>query len=135
MIKNIVLFIILLFFSSKSLPITTNDLTNKQLLCPKQLWGFEFLSSEKIRVIDTDLNNNTKITEYYYEVDLVLSYINIFSSKNNIRDRVYSIELNSLRVDVWAMTGGGFTTREMFPMGLCKFIKVDNLLSFINNLK
>lgn len=84
MIKNIVLFIILLFFSSKSLSNTTKDFTNKQLLCPKQLWGFEFVTSEKIRVIETDLNNKTKITEYYYEFDLELSYINIFSSKNNI---------------------------------------------------
>ena len=133
--KNIVLFIILLFFSSKSLPITTKDLLHKQILCPKQLWGFKFISSEKVKVIDTDLNNKTKITEYYYEIDLELSYVNIFSSKKNFRDRVYSIELNSLRVDIWTMTGGGFTTREMFPIGLCEFIEINNLLSHINSLK
>ena len=75
------------------------------------------------------------INEYYYDVDLELSYINIFSSENSIRDRVYSIELNSLRVDVWTMTGGGFTTREMFPIGLCKFVKINNFLSYIESLK
>ena len=75
------------------------------------------------------------INEYYYDVDLELSYINIFSNENNIRDRVYSIELNSLRVDVWTMTGGGFTTREMFPIGLCKFVEIKNFLSYIESLK
>ena len=55
--------------------------------------------------------------------------------ENNIRDRVYSIELNSLRVDVWTMTGGGFTTREMFPIGLCKFVEINNFLSYIESLK
>ena len=44
---------------------------------------------------------------------------------------MYSIELNSLRVDVWAMTGGGFTTREMFPNGLCEFVEIKNFLSYI----
>ena len=57
--------------------------------------------------------------------------INIFQNENNIRDRVYSIELNTLRVDVWAMTGGGFTTREMFPMGLCEFVDNDDIFSQI----
>ena len=57
------------------------------------------------------------------------------ASKNNIRDRLYSIELNSLRVDVWAMTGGGFTTREMFPIGLCEFVEINNFLSYIDSLK
>ena len=114
---------------------TNKDLTNSQLLCPTLLWGFEFISSNKVKVINTNLNKITAITEYNYDVDLRLSYINIFSSKNNIRDRVYSIELNSLRVDIWTMTGGGFTTREMFPIGLCEFVEIDNLLSYIKNLK
>ena len=104
-------------------------------MSPKLLWGFEFISSNRVKVIETDLNNITSINEYYYDVDLELSYINIFSSENNIRDRVYSIELNSLRVDVWTMTGGGFTTREMFPIGLCKFVEIKNFLSYIENLK
>ena len=115
--------------------LSNKDLTNNQLLCPSLLWGFEFISSNRVKVINTNLNKITKITEYYYDVDLKLSYINIFSSKNNIRDRVYSIELNSLRVDIWTMTGGGFTTREMFPNGLCEFVKINNLLPYIENLK
>ena len=114
---------------------TTKDLTNSQLLCPKLLWGFEFISSNRVKVINTNLNKITTIKEYYYDMDLNLSYINIFSSKNNIRDRAYSIELNSLRVDVWTMTGGGFTTREMFPTGFCKFVEISNLLPYIENLK
>ena len=52
-----------------------------------------------------------------------------------VADRVYSIHLNSLRVDVWTMPGGGFTTREMFPVGLCKFVEIDNFLSYIYALK
>ena len=104
-------------------------------MCPKLLWGFEFISSNKVKVINTDLNKITTINEYYYDVDSELSYINIFSSKNNIRDRVYSIELNTLRVDIWTMTGGGFTTREMFPIGLCEFVKVNNFLTYIESLK
>ena len=111
------------------------DLINNQLLCPKLLWGFEFISSNRVQVISTDLNKITTVKEYYYNVDLNLSYINIFLSENYIRDRVYSIELNSLRVDIWAMTGGGFTTREMFPIGLCESVKVNNLLLYIKNLK
>ena len=69
------------------------------------------------------------------ELAYQLSLNNIFSNENNIRDRVYSIELNSLRVDVWTMTGGGFTTREMFPIGLCKFVEINNFLSYIESLK
>ena len=114
---------------------SNKDFTNIQLLCPKLLWGFEFISSNRVKVISTDLNKITTIEEYYYDVDLNLSYINIFSSENNIRDRVYSIELNFLRVDIWAMTGGGYTTREMFPTGLCEFVKINNLLLYIKNLK
>ena len=133
--KKLIIFISLIFYSSSSITLTNKDLTDKQLLCPTLLWGFEFISSNKVKVINTNLNKITTITEYYYDVDLNLSYINIFSSKNNIRDRVYSIELNSLRVDVLAMTGGGFTTREIFPVGLCEFVEINNLLPYIENLK
>ena len=97
--------------------------------------GVEFISSNRVKVIETDLNKKTSINEYFYDTDLDLSFINIFQTENNIRDRVYSIELNTLRVDVWAMTGGGFTTREMFPMGLCKFVENDDIFSQIKNLK
>ena len=77
-------------------------------MCSALLSGFEFISSKKVKVINTDLNKITTVNEYYYDVDLELSYINIFSSEDNIRDRAYSIELNFLRADVWTMTGGGF---------------------------
>ena len=135
MIKKLSLFISLFIYSSSSIALTKYDFSNNQLLCPTLLWGFDFISSNKVKVINTDLNRITSIDEYYYDVDLELSYINIFSSENNIRDRVYSIELNSLRVDVWTMTGGGFTTREMFPIGLCKFVEINNFLSYIKSLK
>ena len=129
MIKKLFIFIFLFIYSSSSIAFTKYDFSNNQLLCPTLLWGFDFISSNKVKVINTDLNKITSIDEYYYDVDLELSYINIFSNENNIRDRVYSIELNSLRVVVWTMTGGGFTTREMFPIGLCKFVEINNFLS------
>ena len=135
MIKKFFIFIHLFFYSSSSIALTKYDFSNNQLLCPTLLWGFEFISPNKVKVIDTDLNNITSINEYYYDVDLKLSYINIFLNENNIRNRIYSIELNSLRVDVWAMTGGGFTTREMFPIGLCEFVEINNFLSYIEGLK
>ena len=135
MIQKISIIILLLLNSSISIGFTKNNLQNNQLLCPTLLWGFEFISSNRVKVIETNLNNITSINEYFYDIDLELSYINIFSSENNIRDKVYSIELNSLRVDVWTMTGGGFTTREMFPIGLCKFVEINNFLSYIENLK
>ena len=135
MIKKLFIFIFLFIYSPSSIALTKYDFSNNQLLCQSFLWGFEFISSNKVKVINTDLNKITSVEEYYYDVDLELSYINIFSNENNIRDRVYSIELNSLRVDVWTMTGGGFTTREMFPIGLCKFVEINNFLSYIESLK
>ena len=135
MIQKLFIFIFLFFSSSSSIAFTKNNFSNNQLLCPTLLWGFEFISSNRVKVINTDLNKITTINEYYYDVDLELSYINIFSSENSIRDRVYSIELNSLRVDVWTMTGGGFTTREMFPIGLCEFVKIKNFSFYIESLK
>ena len=133
--KVLLTFIISYFFSLPALTLTNKDLTNKQLLCPKLLWGVEFISSNRVKVIETDLNKKTSVIEYFYDTDLDLSFINIFQSENNIRDRVYSIELNTLRVDIWTMTGGGFTTREMFPMGLCEFVNDGDIYSQIQNLK
>ena len=135
MIQKLFIFIFLFFSSSSSIAFSKNNFSNNQLLCPTLQWGFEFISSNRVKVINTDLNKITSINEYFYNVDLELSFINIFSSENRIRDRVYSIELNSLRVDVWTMTGGGFTTREMFPTGFCKFVKINNFLSYIESLK
>ena len=133
--KVLLTFIITYFFSLPASTLTDKDLTNKQLLCPKLLWGVEFISSTRVKVIETDLNKKTSINEYFYDTDLDLSFINIFQSENSIRDRVYSIELNTLRVDVWTMTGGGFTTREMFPRGLCEFVNNNDIFYQIETLK
>ena len=133
--KKLFFFICIFFYTSSSVSFQNKDLSKNQLLCPSVLWGFEFISHNRVKVINTNLNKITRIDEYYYEVDLKLYYINIFSSKENIRDRVYSIELNSLRIDLWSMTGGGFTTREMFPKGYCKFTTDKNILSHIQTLK
>ena len=127
--------ILLIFNTSSLMSLPKKDFSNYQLLCPTLLWGFDFFSSTKVKVISTDLNKITSIQEYFYDVDLNLSYINIFSNENHIRDRAYSIELNSLRVDIWTMTGGGFTTREMFPIDLCQFVKINNFLEYIESLK
>jgi len=135
MSKKFFIFIFLFFCSSPTVALKKIDLSNNQLLCPTLYWGFEFTSFNRVKVINTDLNKITKINEYYYDVDTELSYINIFTYQNKIRDRVYSIELNSLRVDIWTMTGGGFTTREMFAVGLCEFVVIDNFLSYIESLK
>ena len=135
MIYKLFIFIFLFFFTPPSIAFTKNNFSNNQLICPTLYWGFEFISPNRVKVIKTDLNKITSINEYYYNIDLKLSYINIFSSENSIRDRVYSIELDSLRVDVWTMTGGGFTTREMFPTGLCQFVEIKNFLPYIESLK
>ena len=133
--NKLFIFIFFTFSSFSSIASTIQDYSNNQLLCPKLLWGFEFISSDRVKVINTDLNGITSVNNYFYDVDLELSYINIFLNKNDIENRIYSIELNSLRVDVWTMTGGGFTTREMFPIGLCKFVEINNFLSYIESLK
>ena len=133
--KKFIIYLFLFSYSSSIIAFKNENLSNNQFFCPSFLWGFEFISSDRVKVFKTDLNKITTINEYYYMVDSDLSYINIFSSENKKRDRLYSIELNSLRVDIWTMTGGGITTREMFPNGLCKFVKIDNILSHIEDLK
>ena len=135
MLKKLFIVLFFIFYSSSAITFTKKDFSNNQLLCPTLQWGFDFISSKRVKVIDTNLNKITSVNEYYYNVDSQLSYINIFSSEDNIRNRLYSIELNSLRVDVWTMTGGGFTTREMFPIGLCDFVKIKNFLSYVESLK
>ena len=133
--KKFIIYLFLFSYSSSIIAFKNENLSNNKFFCPSFLWGFEFISSDRVKVFKTDLNKITTINEYYYMVDSDLSYINIFSSENKKRDRLYSIELNSLRVDIWTMTGGGITTREMFPNGLCKFVKIDNILSHIEDLK
>ena len=52
--KILLIIIISYFFSLPALTLTNKDLTNKQLLCPKLLWGVEFISSNRVKVIETD---------------------------------------------------------------------------------
>ena len=110
-------------------------LTGKKYLCSDLLWGFDFLSSEKVEVIKTDINNKTNVREYYYETDSKLSYVNIYSIENEIRNFVYSIYLKTLRVDIWTMTSGGNTTREIIPSGFCKITNIEDILNHIESLK
>ena len=112
-----------------------NNLDGKNILCPDLLWGFEFISSQKVKVINTDINNVTNVREYYYETNSKLPYINIYLTQNQIRDLIYSVHLKTLRVDIWTMTSGGNTTREIIPEGFCQEVKINNIVNFIENLK
>ena len=114
--------------------IASEDLTGKNYLCSDLLWGFEFISSQKVNVIDTDINNKTSIKEYYYKVDSKLSYVNIYIIENNLKNIVYSIHQPTLRVNIWTMTSGGITTREMIPTGFCEYVKINDIFSHIEGL-
>ena len=111
------------------------DLTGKNILCSKLLWGFEFISSKKVIVINTDINNETNFKEYYYETDSDLPYINIYLIQNQVRDLIYSIHIKTLRVDIWTMTSGGNTTREIIPKNFCEFTNISKILMHIEKLK
>ena len=115
--------------------IASEDLTGKNYLCSDLLWGFEFISSQKVNVIDTDINNKSTAKEYYYETDSKLPYVNIYLIENNIKNIVYSIHQPTLRVDIWTMTSGGITTREMIPTGFCENVKINDIFSHIEGLK
>ena len=125
--------IILLLFSSTVYSV--DDLTSKKLFCSKLLWGFEFISSNEVKVIETNINKQSKIKNYFYEIDLELPYVNLYLIENNIRNPAYSIHLNTFRVDIWTMTSGGITTREMIPTGFCKIKDLDDIFNHIKNLK
>ena len=130
--------ILLIFFSFIFLILNVfadEDLDGKNILCSDLLWGFEFISSQKVKVINTDINNVTNVREYYYETDSKLPYINIYLTQNQIRDLIYSVHFKTLRVDIWTMTSGGNTTREMIPVGFCEMTNISNILTHIENLK
>ena len=130
--------ILLIFFSFIFLIFNVfadEDLDGKNILCSDLLWGFEFISSQKVKVINTDINNVTNVREYYYETNSKLPYINIYLIQNQIRDLIYSVHLKTLRVDIWTMTSGGNTTREMIPIGFCEMTNISNILTHIENLK
>ena len=130
--KRIILIIFFCFIFKVS---ADEDLTGKNILCSNLLWGFEFISSKKVIVINTDINNETNFREYYYETDSILPYINIYLINNQVRDLIYSVHLDTLRVDIWTMTSGGNTTREMIPRGFCKITNISNIIMHIENLK
>ena len=130
--------ILLIFFSFIFLIINVfadENLDGKNILCSDLLWGFEFISSQKVKVINTDINKVTNVREYYYETNSKLPYINIYLIQNQIRDLIYSVHLKTLRVDIWTMTSGGNTTREMIPIGFCEMTNISNILTHIENLK
>ena len=125
--------LIFLFFSSSIF--SNENLIGKNFLCLDLLWGFEFISSDKVLVIKTNLNNETYIREYYFETDSKFKYINIFSIENAERNLIYSIHENTLRVDVWTMTSGGNTKREIIPSGFCGITDITNIFDYIQKLK
>ena len=125
-----------LLISLFSLTVYGNEkLTYKNLLCPSLLWGFDFTSANKVNVIRNDINNQTLIKEYYYETDLELPFINIYSKEENLKNNVFSIHLRTFRIDVWTMTSGGNTTREIIPSGFCKITNIEDILNHIESLK
>ena len=133
--KRVILFIFFSFIFFIFNVLADEDLTGKNILCSDLLWGFEFISFQKVKVINTDINNETNIREYYYDTDSKLPYINIYLMQNQIRDLIYSVHLKTLRVDIWTMTSGGNTTREMIPKGFCEMTNISNILTHIENLK
>ena len=128
------IFFVFCFLFSLSI-IASDNLTGKNYLCSDLLWGFEFISSQKVNVIDTDINNKTSIKEYYYKTDSKLPYVNIYIIENNLKNIVYSIHQPTLRVNIWTMTSGGITTREMIPTGFCEYVKINDIFSHIEGLK
>ena len=116
MIKIIITIINFLAFSA----VANNNYVGKNFLCKKMLWGFEFISSNKLNIISTNLNNVTSLNEYYYEIDSELPYINIYSNNSQNKERLFSIHIQDFRVDIWTMTAGGITTREIIPAGFCQ---------------
>ncbi len=133
--KKIIL-VIFFSFSFFIFNILANEnLTGKNILCSDLLWGFEFISSQKVKVISTDINNQTNFREYYYEIDSKLPYMNIYTMQNHTKDLVYSVHIKTLRIDIWTMTSGGNTTREIIPKGFCEITNISNVLMHIKKLK
>ena len=130
---NKIYFLLCLLFSCSIF--SSENLKGKNYLCSDLLWGFEFITSQKVVVINTNINNETYVNEYYYEIDSKLPYVNIFFIENNVKNIVYSIHQPTLRVDIWTMTSGGNTTREIIPEGFCEKVETRNILNFTEKLK
>ena len=123
----------LLFFSFSCN--ANNDLIGNKLLCSKLLWGFEFISSDQVKVISTNYNEKTIVKKYYYTTDFELPYINLYLNKKETDNAIFSIHRETHRVDIWTMTSGGNTTREIIPAGFCEYVKIDNMVNYIQELK
>ena len=130
--KKILIILVFLFSSSVT---AKNDLIGSKLLCLKLLWGFDFISSNQVKVISTDINKNTTINDYLYFIDNELPFINIYFIEKNSKNIVYSIHQKTLRVDIWTMTSGGNTTREIIPSGFCNYVEIENISNHIEILK
>ena len=133
--NNFYIIIFLIFLSPPFYVFGANDLSGKQYLCSKLLWGFEFISPEKVNVISTDINKKTNVKEYYYEKDLELSFINLYLNQENNKNIAFSIHDRTLRVDIWAMTSGGNTLREIIPEYFCEEVQINNMIDYIESLK
>ena len=127
------LFLLVLFFPSSLF--AKDEFVGKKFLCDKLLWGFEFISAQQINVISTNINNKTYVKEYYYDIDFDLRYINLYLDKQNTENAVFSIHLDTFRVDVWTMTSGGITTREIIPSGFCEEVEMNDIINYIHNKK
>ncbi|PPR49430.1 MAG: hypothetical protein CFH15_01147 [Alphaproteobacteria bacterium MarineAlpha5_Bin5] len=126
---------IILFLLKSSMTFAEEMFLNKKLLCIDLLWGFEFISHNKVNVIITNINNETKVIQYYYETAFDLSYVNLYLSKKNTAKPVLSIHQDTLRVDIWTMTSGGITSRELIPTGFCKEVEIESIINYIENIK
>ena len=133
--KRIILLVFSFFIFFSFNIFADEDLTGKNVLCSDLLWGFEFISSEEVKVINTNINNETNIRKYHYETDSKLPYINIYLMENKIRNLIYSVHRKTLRVDIWTMTSGGITTREMIPQGFCNNTDINDILAYIKKIK
>ena len=133
--KRIILLVFYFFIFFSFNIFADEDLTGKNVLCSDLLWGFEFISSEEVKVINTNINNETNIRKYHYETDSKLPYINIYLMENKIKNLIYSVHRKTLRVDIWTMTSGGNTTREIIPKGFCEMINFSDILTHIEKLK
>ena len=133
--KKLAVFIFVFFVIFSSRIFAFEDLSNKKFLCTNLLWGFDFISSTKVKIINTDINNESDVREYFYETDSTLPFINIYLMQNNIKEIRYSIQRETLRVDIWTMTSGGITTREIIPEGFCEVTNISNIFEYIEKLK
>jgi len=127
-----IFFIKFLFFAFSAF--AGSDFTGKQFICSKLLWGFEFISFDKVNVFSNDINRQTSVKQYYFEQSSDLPFINLYANQEN-RRIIFSIHVQTFRVYIWTMTSGGNTTREIIPEGFCEEVQVNNMLYYIESLK